>query len=208
MVNSLPGNPFFAKKDDHGKILRYVRGVTIFRLLVFAFLAGGVFPLRADLPVTVAPDHALLLYSGRREDSKAGEVRLGYSGARVRMAFEGSAVGMRMASAKPNWVEVFIDGQRVGKMKIEEDGVYHLKGDLGPGLHTVEIVKATEGMVGPVIFRGFGLSEGGRVVEWPGKQTRRIEFIGDSITCGYGIEVDDPKVHFTPETENFCDTYA
>lgn len=178
-------------------------------LPVVAVLALWTFPLHTELPVAVAPDNALLLYSGRRDDTKAGEVRLGYSGARVRMAFEGNALGLRMDSPKPNWVNVIIDGKRLEKVKVEGVGAsYDLASDLGPGVHTVEVVKATEGMVGPVTFKGFGLSEGGRVVEWPETQTRRIEFIGDSITCGYGIEVNDPKVHFTPETENFCDTYA
>jgi lysophospholipase L1-like esterase len=181
------------------------------RSLLPGFLAIAAFscPVRAELPVSVAPDDPLLVYSGRRDDSRAGEVRLGYSGSRVRMAFEGGALGMRMDAAKPNWVNVYIDGKRTEKLKVEGAGSYYdLAKDLPPGLHTVEIVKATEGMVGPVVFRGFALPEGGKAAVWPEKQTRRIEFIGDSITCGYGIEVEDPKVHFAPETENFCDTYA
>jgi lysophospholipase L1-like esterase len=34
------------------------------------------------------------------------------------------------------------------------------------------------------------------------KITRRIEFIGDSITCGYGNEAANQNEHFTPRTEN------
>jgi Lysophospholipase L1 and related esterases len=165
-------------------------------------------PLSAA-PVTVAPDDPHLLYSGRRDDSKPGEVQLGYSGARVRMAFEGPALVVKLESAKPNWVNIYVDGRRTEKLKVDgEETAYPVASGLGAGVHTVEIVKATEGMVGPVTFRGFELPEGGKVVEYPNPETRRIEFIGDSITCGYGIEVDDPKVHFTPDTENFCDTYA
>ncbi len=181
----------------------------ILRLSLIAVFTSCAFSLQAELPVVVAADNALLLYSGRGDDAKAGEVRFGYSGARVRVAFEGGTLGMRMDSDKPNWLNVIIDGRRAQKIKVEGRGEYYeLASNLGSGVHTVEIVKATEGMVGPVSFRGFVLPEGGRVVEWPEKQTRRIEFIGDSITCGYGIEVNDPKLHFTPETENFCDTYA
>jgi lysophospholipase L1-like esterase len=114
-----------------------------------------------------------------------------------------------MESAKPNFVNVYIDGKRMEKIKIEgPEKSYEIASGLAPGAHTVEIVKATEGMVGPVIFRGFELSEGGKVADWPKKETRKIEFVGDSITCGYGIEVNDPKIHFSPDTENFSDAYA
>lgn len=36
----------------------------------------------------------------------------------------------------------------------------------------------------------------------------RIEFIGDSITCGYGVETKSEKDFFTTGTENFTKTYA
>ncbi|MBQ7294973.1 MAG: GDSL family lipase [Clostridia bacterium] len=36
----------------------------------------------------------------------------------------------------------------------------------------------------------------------------KIEFIGDSITCGYGIDEADPDGNFSTSTENFTKTYA
>ncbi len=36
----------------------------------------------------------------------------------------------------------------------------------------------------------------------------KIEFIGDSITCGYGVETDDPEEGFTTATENAEKSYA
>ncbi len=163
----------------------------------------------AELPVSVPVDNPMLLFSGRRDDAKAGEVRLSYSGARVRIAFEGSALGLRMDSTKPNWMNIYIDGKRTDKIKVEGNGSsYEVATGLAEGVHTAEIVKATEGNVGAVVFKGFALPEGGKVVSWPAKQTRKIEFIGDSITCGYGIEAESAQIHFSPETENFCDTYA
>ena len=35
-----------------------------------------------------------------------------------------------------------------------------------------------------------------------------IEFIGDSITCGYGVESDSPSEPFMTSTENFSKSYA
>ena len=36
----------------------------------------------------------------------------------------------------------------------------------------------------------------------------KIEFIGDSITCGYGIDEPDYYAGFSTHTENFMKTYA
>ncbi len=37
---------------------------------------------------------------------------------------------------------------------------------------------------------------------------RRMEFIGDSITCGFGIEGKSAEERFSTKTENPCKTYA
>ena len=57
-------------------------------------------------------------------------------------------------------------------------------------------------------FRGFVLDKDGELLDAPALPERRIEFIGNSITCGYGnesIEMTDP---FEYETENHYYTYA
>ncbi len=149
-------------------------------------------------------------YSGRIDDTQPKAVVFGYSGARVRMAFEGDSIGMHMDGLhKNNWVNIYIDGERTNKLLIDgEGGYYELANDLGKGLHTVEVVKATEGNIGNVSFKNFVLPDDGKSLPWPKPESRRIEFVGDSITCGYGIEADGPKGKFVPETENFSDTYA
>lgn len=57
-------------------------------------------------------------------------------------------------------------------------------------------------------FRGFGLDEGCRLLPPPALPVRKIEFIGDSMTCGYGVETTDEKEDFSDETENHYYTYA
>ena len=77
-----------------------------------------------------------------------------------------------------------------------------------PGEHTIEVVRVTECFLGQTHFRGFVLDETGAALPWPRQPDRRILFIGDSITCGYGVEVNDPKQNFEPSTENFCEGYT
>jgi len=50
--------------------------------------------------------------------------------------------------------------------------------------HTIIVVRRTEGSGGINVFKGFGLDYGKVLVDPGTKTTRKIEIIGDSITCG------------------------
>lgn len=63
--------------------------------------------------------------------------------------------------------------------------------------HEVTIYRNTEAQKGPVVFKGFDLG-GGRFVP-PTRRPRRIEFIGDSIICGYGDEGKNATCPFEVE---------
>lgn len=40
------------------------------------------------------------------------------------------------------------------------------------------------------------------------ERERKMEFIGDSITCGYGVDLEDPDTIFSTETEDVTKAYA
>lgn len=52
------------------------------------------------------------------------------------------------------------------------------------------------------------MDEGKKLLKHDFLSERRIEFIGNSITCGYGVEGNNPNAHFAPETENASLFYA
>ena len=52
-----------------------------------------------------------------------------------------------------------------------------------------------------VDFKGFTVTNGA-LVPTPPPFTRKLEFIGDSITCGFGNEGPGPNCPFTADTEN------
>jgi lysophospholipase L1-like esterase len=173
---------------------------SLLTLQVFSPLNGATIPANA-------PD---IHYSGRINDTNPEAVTFSYSGVRVRMAFEGSSVGAYLDDLhQKNWVVVYVDGQRTDKLSIDgTGGYYELANDLSAGPHTIEIIKATEGNIGSLRFHGFELPDDGSPLPYSKFETRRIEFIGDSITCGYGIEAADKNQGFDADEENFCDTYA
>jgi lysophospholipase L1-like esterase len=168
---------------------------------------------RADAtpPVVIGADSPAIRTSGRAEGAGTATVTVGWSGARFRLRFQGSAsVGVWLDDdSGQNYAMAWIDGHPGNKFLLDaRDGFYHLADGLGAGEHTVEVVRVSECFLGLTHFRGFALDRGARVLAWSSVPERKIEFVGDSITCGYGVEADDPKQHFTPATENFCLGYS
>jgi lysophospholipase L1-like esterase len=61
--------------------------------------------------------------------------------------------------------------------------------------------KRTEAFVGTTRFHGFSV-QNGALVPSPFPFAHSIEFIGDSITCGYGVETNRPDCDFSPDQES------
>lgn len=167
-------------------------------------------PAAAGDGVEISASDPALRLSGRSEGVGTADIVFGYSGARMRLRFEGPSVAVRLEDeSRANYAMAWVDGRAGRKFRLDApDGLYPLAQGLAPGEHTVEVVRVTECDLGLTHFRGFVLGPGGRALAWRDGPERRIEFIGDSITCGYGVEVDDPKLHFEPATENFCLGYS
>ena len=101
---------------------------------------------------------------------------------------------------------VHVDGERVldTRMAEDEETVTVLK-DKACGKHTVRLVKLSECTQSLMAVRG--IITDGTVSPLP-ETGKRIEFIGDSITCGYGVEETIPEKGFSTATENAEKSYA
>jgi len=71
--------------------------------------------------------------------------------------------------------------------------------DLDSKEHTVQLIKLSETRDGPIYFDGIRVYDR-YTASKPRKNT--IEFIGDSITCGYGVLGENSTCPFSPETED------
>jgi lysophospholipase L1-like esterase len=114
-----------------------------------------------------------------------------------------------------NWVNVIVDGKETAKLQLKQGGAQFYKGARGlePGEHLVEIVKRTESYAGDMQF--IGLSLQGIILEPPPRQTKRLEIIGDSISCGYGNEVrifapnyTEPNTGYHSKNEDISKAYG
>jgi lysophospholipase L1-like esterase len=74
--------------------------------------------------------------------------------------------------------------------------------------HELRITKRTEADMGMTRFMGIILDDEGALKPVPNIEKRRIEFIGNSITCGYGTEGSNRDERFRPDTENSDKSYA
>jgi lysophospholipase L1-like esterase len=83
--------------------------------------------------------------------------------------------------------DTVVDGQITGKLSaLQGMDTYSLASGLAPGEHTISLVKRTQASLGKAMFRGFEIAG---VAEPPAPAPAlRIEFIGDSITAGEGID--------------------
>ncbi|XXX78158.1 SGNH/GDSL hydrolase family protein [Sorangium sp. So ce134] len=137
-------------------------------------------------------DDSNILYSGRVDFSDPKRPRFSTPGVTIQAKFKGSSVAVTLDDEHKwdmyfNYIDVIVDDGPARKIQLLADATeYDVAADLPYGEHTVTVVKRTEASVGYAELLGFKF--GGEIQAPPQKPSRRIEFIGDSISCGSGIE--------------------
>ncbi|NVJ22253.1 SGNH/GDSL hydrolase family protein [Myxococcus sp. AM011] len=169
--------------------------------------------------VTIPASDDRVQYTGRTYDSGTGVI-FSHPGVTVRARFWGDALRMRLNDAGlggatgTNFFDVVIDGAEPKLLEVRRSqSFYELATDLTEGLHTVELMKRTESSVGHSEFVAFEVH--GEPREPPARPELKMEFIGDSITCGYGNDITVfPRPPpwsaptFTSKNENHRRTYG
>ncbi len=179
-----------------------------------AFLIWPLFCIHAwaadagSLPIAVSPSAPAIQYMGRWDAGDRSKPRASWSASTVALCFRGTDLNATFSDPGQNRWQVEIDGKAAEALQMEAgEHSYRVAAGLSPAVHTVRLVKATEAMVGPSQLLGFQLSESGALLPISAPK-RRIEVIGDSISCGYGNEGANQNEHFSPKTENAYYTYG
>ena len=163
----------------------------------------------ADTPADVAVDAGPpgVRFIGRFDTSDPTGPKFAWSGSAMRARFTGTAIRVKLGGAA-NQFAVVIDGGATTVLKKASGATTHaLASGLSPGEHEVLVHRRTEAFFGDSQFLGFEI-DGGALLPPPPARTRRLEIIGDSITCGYGNEGKDQYCSFTADTENHYLTYG
>jgi lysophospholipase L1-like esterase len=159
----------------------------------------------ADSAVDAGPPGVRFI--GRFDTTDPMGPKFAWSGSAMLARFTGTAIKVRFAG-QPNQFAVIVDGGTAKTIKtMTGTATYTLADALPAGEHTVLVHRRTEAFFGEVQFLGFVI-DGGALLSPPPARARRLEVIGDSITCGYGNEGADQYCKFTADTENHYLTYA
>jgi len=153
-----------------------------------AVLAG---PAVAQARVERAPSEAgmtaLPFVVGGRVVQDATGLTYQWPGVYFEAAFTGGSVFFRVG-AGDQILHLLVDGRQVGELVQPDAGLYRITG-LERAAHRVRIEVVSEHQAAPARFGGFALDPDGVAGTVP-RRTRRIEFIGDSHTVGYGAALD------------------
>lgn len=106
------------------------------------------------------------------------------------------------------WLAVFVNDEQTKRFKVDEkSGTYTLYESDEPGRVKIRIMKISEAAFAKIAIEKITV-EGTLLPPPKPRSERRIEFVGDSITCGYGIEGVWNVDTFSTETENPLKGYA
>ena len=140
---------------------------------------------------------------------------LALSGSGIEFIFEGQHLEICLqgddhtaADADLARIAVYIDDERVlDEMICSPQPRYTIIDEQTPRNCTVRVIKLSEAPMSIVGIRELVTDETASICPAPAK-AHRIEFIGDSITCGYGTDDDDLSHTFSTATEDVTKAYA
>ncbi len=102
---------------------------------------------------------------------------------------------------------VYVDGERIADEQVTEaEKKYEFVTSEEDKLTTVKIIKLSEAAESTM---GLGkITVTGTDVKPTAEKELKIEFIGDSITCGYGVDDEVKENHFSTSTEDATKAWA
>ena len=183
---------------------------TIFALFLTLAAIGANAIITVPLKGTVIkPTDPRIQYTGRISFTNPDRPAWNYPGVQIMAAFEGTSLRM-IAKPRSGYFMAQIDQAEPFKVAFrgERDSVVTLATALPEGRHLVRLMYVIEGYEFFPEFWGFVLDEGRQLVPPPALPSRKIEFIGNSITCGYGNEGLKKEEGFDYATENHYYSYA
>lgn len=105
-------------------------------------------------------------------------------------------------------VAVYVNGERVVDEMIDSaEKTFRVAESDEITTSEIQIIKLSETAQSTIGIKPFVLAEGESVAPAEAKPLK-MEFIGDSITCGYGVDDEVKENHFSTSTEDVTKAYA
>ena len=152
-----------------------------------------------------------------RTHQRSDALWLCFSGSGAEFTFHGSRCDVTIAgddNASPSGrddlvrIAIYVDGVRVVDEMIDAQEKTFTALDAAEARDvTVRIVKLSETAMSTCGIRAISVDDPDGIRPTP-VRARRIEIIGDSITCGYGVDDEVAEHHFSTTTEDVTRAYA
>ena len=167
----------------------------VYFFLIFIFVSGLTFAKPKPINFYKG-NHQFIQYTGRVDFSDAEKPKFWASGAYLLIKFSGTFCNLQindqmLYGTVLNYLEIKVDNQPAYRIQLKgKENTISLAKNLSIGSHTIVICKNTEPDNGFVQILGF---ECEKLLKPAPMQKRKMEFIGDSMTCGAGSEESEIK---------------
>jgi len=159
-------------------------------MLIATFLHSFCFILGQEIKDKFIPfTNTNISYEGRIGKDGASAI-LYWPGTLIEANFKGTSIAaIFLDNSGKNYYNVIIDNANTTIFRPEkEKKTYILASGLEDCTHNIKIYKRTEWSKGISYFYGFVLNDGAFLLNPPEKKKRKLEFYGNSITAGFGVE--------------------
>lgn len=147
-------------------------------------------------------DSDLLQITGRTNYEKGDFVILSWSSSAVTIGFVGTALETKIWTDIYVYLDVFVDGEDDPSSVIEyvqsgdDPAMVRVVSGLSYGPHVVTLYKKTESNLGDWYFYGLRVLGQAQKDLLPKAKKKKIEFVGNSITCGSGVLIPDLSLDY------------
>ncbi len=131
-----------------------------------------------------------------------------YTGKKLDITIVGDGVASSGNADNQARVAVYVDGERVVDEMIDApEKTFTAFESAEAKTVDVKIIKLSECAMSTCGIKDIQVAEGETITPAE-KKAHTIEFIGDSITCGYGVDDEVKENHFSTKTEDVTKAYA
>ena len=164
--------------------------VCLFFLLVSTTCIAAARPAPDSLRLFAA-NNPRIRYTGRIEFTNRSEPRIWAPGVYIEAKFKGARcqilINDEASGSNHNYLEIVVDNHLPYRIKLTSKiNVISVPRGLSAGEHTILICKNTESNIGYIDFVGFRCE---KLLRLPAKPKHKIEYFGDSITSGAGMDI-------------------
>ncbi len=146
-------------------------------------------PAQQVQPAQILPTDDRLQLIGRIDDRNPLNPRMAYPGTEIRLRLRGASIHLLVSSDSDKSALTIVVDHGAPRLQLLKKGSNDLTLAATPaeGDHTFEIIKRTETWQGIVTFESISLADGATLLPPPIRSARKLMFVGDSVTCGAGV---------------------